>query len=60
MNRHNPRLQRFDTSIFTGEYVTGDVSVAYLQRLERSRNDEAKEHARRRIEGDVIELHNSA
>ena len=60
VNRHNPRLQRFDTSIFTGEYVTGDVSVAYLQRLERSRNDEAKEHARRRIEGDVIELHNSA
>ena len=60
VNRHNPRLQRFDTSIFTGEYVTGDVSVAYLQRLERSRNDEAKEHTRRRIEGDNIELHNSA
>ncbi len=59
VNRHNPRLQRFDTSIFTGEYVTGDVSVAYLKRLERSRSDEAKEETRRKVEGDVIELHNA-
>jgi amidophosphoribosyltransferase len=59
VNRHNSRLQRFDTSIFTGEYVTGDVSVAYLKRLERSRSDDAKEATRRRIEGDVIELHNA-
>jgi amidophosphoribosyltransferase len=59
VNRHNPRLQRFDTSIFTGEYVTGDVSLGYLQRLERSRSDDAKERTERRAEGDVIELHNA-
>jgi amidophosphoribosyltransferase len=58
VNRHNPVLQRFDTSIFTGEYVTGDVSVDYLRHLEHSRSDDAKD-ARRRVEGDVIELHNA-
>jgi amidophosphoribosyltransferase len=59
VNKHNRRLERFDTSIFTGEYVTGDVSIAYLKRLERARNDDAKEKTRRRSEGDVIELHNA-
>ena len=59
VNRHNARLQQFDTSIFTGEYVTGDVSVAYLKRLEGDRSDEAKNRSRRRADGDVIELHNA-
>jgi amidophosphoribosyltransferase len=59
VNRHNARLQQFDTSIFTGEYVTGDVSVAYLKRLEGDRSDEAKTSSRRRADGDVIELHNA-
>jgi amidophosphoribosyltransferase len=43
----NPRLEAFDTSCFSGEYVTG-LSEAYLEQLERIRNDEAK--ARRRDE----------
>lgn len=33
----NPALPRFDVSVFDGEYVTGDVSVAYLHRLESLR-----------------------
>ena len=33
----------FDCSCFNGEYVTGDVSVEYLKRLEVQRSDEAKE-----------------
>jgi amidophosphoribosyltransferase len=59
INRHSSKLQRFDTSIFTGEYVTGDVSVDYLRELACARSDDAKEHTRRRAEGDVIELHNA-
>jgi amidophosphoribosyltransferase len=33
----NPRLTRFEASCFDGEYITGDVTPAYLDRVERSR-----------------------
>ena len=38
----NPKIQRFDCSCFNGEYITGDVSRDYLDRIERQRNDSAK------------------
>ncbi|KAJ2691969.1 hypothetical protein GGH99_002041, partial [Coemansia sp. RSA 1285] len=31
----------FDTSVFDGRYVTGDVSAEYLQKLEDRRSDAA-------------------
>ncbi|HEX4299572.1 MAG TPA: amidophosphoribosyltransferase [Gammaproteobacteria bacterium] len=43
VRRGNPRIQRFDTSVFTGEYVTGDVTPDYLASLEQERSDEAKQ-----------------
>ena len=36
-------LKVFEDSVFTGEYVTGDVSAEYLASLERKRSDAAKE-----------------
>ena len=42
VRKGNLKLQRFDASVFTGEYVTGDVSVAYLRQLEQARSDEAR------------------
>ncbi len=36
-------ITEFDTSCFSGEYVTGDVTDEYLVELERRRNDAAKE-----------------
>jgi amidophosphoribosyltransferase len=42
VRRGNPQLKRFDTSCFTGEYVTGDIDGAYLDCLEQQRNDSAK------------------
>ncbi len=42
--RHdNSAIRDFDTSCFSGEYVTGDVSDEYLLELERRRNDAAKQ-----------------
>jgi amidophosphoribosyltransferase len=38
----NSKLKNFECSIFTGKYVTGDVDSAYLERLARKRNDNAK------------------
>jgi amidophosphoribosyltransferase len=37
-----PGLTRFDTSVFDGVYVTGDITEEYLDTLERKRNDAAK------------------
>lgn len=54
----NSHIKHFDTSVFDGNYITGDVTPEYLSAVERSRNDGAKE---RRSETDsaVIELHNT-
>jgi amidophosphoribosyltransferase len=39
----NPSIQHFETSCFTGEYITGDVDAEYLQKLEESRCNSAQE-----------------
>jgi len=52
-------VDRFDTSVFDSDYVTGDVTVKYLDRLERDRNDDAKASRSRHSET-VIELYNTA
>ncbi|MBT5861890.1 MAG: amidophosphoribosyltransferase [Gammaproteobacteria bacterium] len=42
--RHgNSGITEFDTSCFSGEYVTGDVTDEYLCELEKRRNDAAKQ-----------------
>jgi amidophosphoribosyltransferase len=33
----NPKLTRFETSCFDGEYITGDVTSAYLRAVETQR-----------------------
>ncbi len=41
--RHdNSSIDQFDTSCFSGEYVTGDVTKDYLAKIEAMRNDSAK------------------
>ncbi|MGD8576699.1 MAG: amidophosphoribosyltransferase, partial [Thiohalophilus sp.] len=52
-----PHLERFDTSVFDGIYVTGNVSEAYLQHIESLRNDKA----RKQDTGDneVVEIRNT-
>ena len=45
--RHdNATISEFDTSCFSGEYVTGDVTPEYLQRLEQERSDGARAQRR--------------
>ncbi len=47
--RHgNSAIREFDTSCFSGEYVTGDVTEEYLHELESRRNDAAKQSRRTR------------
>jgi amidophosphoribosyltransferase len=35
----NPDITQFESSCFDGDYVTGDIDAAYLERLGRTRNE---------------------
>ncbi|HEY9030036.1 MAG TPA: amidophosphoribosyltransferase [Kangiella sp.] len=57
----NPNIKRFDLSVFTGEYITGDIDADYLDKLQQLRNDSAKENKEVDDIGDaamVMDLHN--
>ncbi len=59
----NPQVNEFDCAVFTGEYVTGDVDDAYLERLDAARNDCAKSDSDNKLEPDdsaVVGLHNDS
>ncbi len=51
-------VTRFDTSVFNGEYVTGDITPEYLEHLEADRNDEAKAQRESARPATAIGLHN--
>jgi amidophosphoribosyltransferase len=42
VQHHDSQVTEFDTSCFSGEYVTGDVTPEYLARLQAERSDLAK------------------
>jgi amidophosphoribosyltransferase len=54
----NRSIERFETSVFNGEYVTGDIDLHYLELLEGMRSDDSK--TLREIQQDLanLELHN--
>jgi len=54
----NRSIERFETSVFNGEYVTGDIDLNYLELLEGMRSDDSK--TLREIQQDLanLELHN--
>ncbi len=56
----NPEITRFDCSVFDGSYVTGDIDEAYLNRLQASRSDSAKNKPALADvdEGTTVDLHN--
>ncbi|MCG8317486.1 MAG: amidophosphoribosyltransferase [Pseudomonadales bacterium] len=55
----NPSIEKFDCSVFNGEYVTGDINDDYLKRLEAKRNDGAKQKKESVEDPDAIDLHNA-
>ncbi|WP_420426549.1 amidophosphoribosyltransferase [Algiphilus sp.] len=56
----NPKLEQFDCSVFTGEYVTQDISRDYLDQLELFRSDAAKKGRQDNGPGMPLEIHNAA
>ena len=42
VSQENPEITRFETSVFDGQYITGDIDQNYLNRIDKLRNDSAK------------------
>lgn len=53
----NAKIEEFDTSCFSGKYVTGDVSKDYLRAIEESRSDGAKNERKAPNELTSTEVH---
>jgi len=43
VRHHDSGVSQFDTSCFSGEYVTGDITTEYLAKLQTERSDLAKQ-----------------
>jgi amidophosphoribosyltransferase len=59
VGKGNNRISEFDTSVFSGRYITGDVSDDYLNNVEAVRNEAAK-NDRRESDDEVMDMHNTA
>jgi len=55
----NSAIEEFDCSVFNGKYLTGDITDAYLSRLEQVRSDASKQTQSGDLSEDsTIDLHN--
>jgi amidophosphoribosyltransferase len=59
VKKGSAKIQGFDDSVFTGNYITGDIDENYLNVLQSARSDAAKKE-RREGDDEVIDLYNSA
>jgi amidophosphoribosyltransferase len=42
VSEENPAITRFETSVFDGSYVTGDIDQDYLEKIDRARGESSK------------------
>ncbi len=56
VRQENPAIQGFDCSVFTGEYITGDITPEYLDSIASQRSDSAKK--KREKDASNLEIHN--
>jgi amidophosphoribosyltransferase len=59
VNKGSTRIDGFDDSVFTGNYITGDIDDDYLKVLQSARSDAAKKE-RREHDNEGMDLYNSA
>lgn len=53
----NPEITRFEDSVFTGNYLTGGITDAYLAALEKRRGDKGKQQTLSGVQ--IVEMYNS-
>ena len=57
VSKENPEVKAYETSVFNGQYVTGDIDQTYLNRINDLRNDSAKSDNEQAMSSG-LELHN--
>ncbi|MBC3766751.1 amidophosphoribosyltransferase [Neptunicella marina] len=57
VREENPEIKQFDTSVFDGKYITGDVNQGYLEQLDLLRSDMSKQKSESANISN-LELHN--
>ena len=58
VQHENPQISRFETSVFDGNYITGDVDQTYLERIDAARNDQARKAPVVQAELSNLDMHN--
>lgn len=58
VSEENPGISTFETSVFDGIYVTGDVDHNYLERIDKARGEAAKGSPTVQAELSNLEMHN--
>jgi len=58
VREENPTLKGFETSVFDGKYITGDVDQAYLEQIDNARSEHAKANPKIQTELSNLEMHN--
>jgi amidophosphoribosyltransferase len=54
----NSSITQFDTSVFTGDYITGTINRDYLDWIEEKRNDQKKSKKQQRSSSNIVGVHN--
>ncbi len=58
VSEENPSINTFETSVFDGNYVTGDVDQHYLESIDKARGEAAKGSPTVQAELSNLEMHN--
>jgi amidophosphoribosyltransferase len=58
VREENSNLMAFETSVFTGNYITGDVDQTYLESIDKARSEKAKSAPVVQEELSNLEMHN--
>ncbi|MFT6736646.1 MAG: amidophosphoribosyltransferase [Kangiellaceae bacterium] len=58
VREENPAISRFETSVFDGNYVTGDIDHHYLERIDKARSEAGKSSPTVQAELSNLEMHN--
>jgi amidophosphoribosyltransferase len=58
VREENEAIPAFETSVFDGSYITGDVDQAYLERIDKTRSEKAKATPVIQEELSNLEMHN--
>jgi amidophosphoribosyltransferase len=54
VRHHDSGVREFDTSCFSGEYVTGDITPEYLAKLQSERSNQAKQTRSTALGGGIL------